>query len=224
MRELIDRCGRMPYRLWYEEAEIEAIMDAELRQAGPPRLRGGPAVDVDLFVERRLGLVPEYVTLPGGIQGATEFAADGRVRVQISAALSLRAEGDPGPERLLRSTLAHEAAHVLLHRTLFLKESRVMFGGRQTRQELCRDIRFTARGYTGEWWEWQANRGMAALLMPRRDVLDALQAWSARHPGKGGRQALQEHLRAAFQVSREAVRHRLRQIQPSWKTEGAPPP
>jgi len=202
----------MPYRLWYEEGEIEAVMEEELSRAGKPRLKGTPAIDIDLFLERQLGLVPEYVTLPSGVQGATAFFADGRVRIQISAGLSLRAEAGHGPERLLRSTLAHEAAHVLLHRTLFLKESRAMFGGRQTRQELCRDIRFTARGYSGEWWEWQANQGMAALLLPRRDVLDAIHAWSARHPGKGGRQALQDHLGAAFQVGREAVRHRLRQI------------
>ncbi len=213
MKELVDRRGRMPYRLWYEEAEIEAIMEAELRAADSARPQGSPATDVDLFIERRLGIVPEYVSLPRGVQGATEFSAGGTVRIQISAELSLRAELRPGAERLLRSTLAHEAAHVLLHRMLFLKESRAMFGGLHVRQELCRDVRFTGRGYTGEWWEWQANRGMAALLLPQRDVLSWIKAWRQDHPASGHTQALHEQLSNAFHVSREAVRYRLKQLQ-----------
>ncbi len=217
----MDRRGRMPYRLWYEEGEIEAIMEDELRAAGVPRVPGSVATDVDLFVERRLKIVPEYIGLPWGVQGATEFAADGAVRIQVSAALSVQAESDKSADRLLRGTLAHEAAHVLLHRTLFLKESRAMFGSLRTRQELCRDIRFTARSYTGEWWEWQANRGMAALLVPRREVLNEVERWGGEHPGKGDR-ALQEHLSAAFNVSREAVRHRLRQLTPKAVARPSP--
>ena len=50
--------------------------------------------------------------------------------------------------------MAHEAAHILLHRQLFLTQSEAMFAGQTSRQELCRDVRFVGRGYTGEWWEW----------------------------------------------------------------------
>ncbi len=212
MKEVIDRRGRMPYRLWYEEAEIEAIMESELRRAGTIRQRGRPATDIDLFVERHLGVVPQYVWLPSGVLGATEFSAEGSVQIQLSSELSLKAERDPGAEHRLRTTLAHEAAHVLLHRALFLKESKAMFGGRRTRRELCRDVRFSARAYTGEWWEWQANRGMAALLLPRPVVQAWLDAWRADHPGRGQVQAMREQLSLAFDVSGEAVRHRLRQL------------
>jgi hypothetical protein len=212
VKEVIDRRGRMPYRLWYEEAEIEAIMESELRRAGAPRRPGRPATDVDLFLERHLGIVPQYVWLPAGVQGATEFSAEGRVEIQVSSELSLKAERDPVAEYRLRSTLAHEAAHVLLHRALFLKESKVMFGGLRTRRELCREVRVSARGYSGEWWEWQANRGMAALLLPRPDLQVWLDAWRAGHPGRGHAQAMQDQLSRAFDVSGEAVRHRLRQL------------
>jgi hypothetical protein len=175
MREYPDRGGRLPYRLWYAETEIEDICRRELELTGWPLLGDGPAIDVDTFVERRLGLAPDFVWLPRDVLGATEFGAKGEVHVQVSAELALRAEREPSAERLLRSTLAHEAAHVLLHRSLFLRESRSLFSGLTTRTELCRSVGIPAAGYTGEWWEWQANRGMAALLLPAA----SLSAWLA---------------------------------------------
>jgi hypothetical protein len=57
------------------------------------------------------------------------------------------------------------------HRQLFLRQSEDLFGREASRRELCRDIRFVGRGYSGEWWEWQAHRGMGALLLPRSEVV-----------------------------------------------------
>jgi hypothetical protein len=212
VKEFPDRGGRLPYRLWYEEAEIEGIVAGELARAGQPRLPESPATDVEAFLELHLGLVPEYTWLPRGVLGATEFTAKGETRVQISAELSDRAERDPGAATLLRSTVAHEAAHALLHRVLFLRESRALFGpGVATRTELCRSVAFTRPGYQGEWWEWQANRGMAALLLPR----DALTAWLAdRERAEPGERATARRQAAAreFAVSADAVRRRLAQL------------
>lgn len=212
MRELPDRGGRLPYRLWYEESEIEAIAARELARAGSPVLGDGPATDVDALLELHLGVVPEFTWLPRGVLGATEFTVEGEVRLQVSADLSLRADRDRPAEKLLRSTLAHEAAHVLLHRVLFLKESSDIFGGLSSRSELCRSVGMPRPGYQGEWWEWQANRGMAALLMPAR----ALAAWLAEReraaPGERV-SARREAAAAAFGVSADAVRRRLAQLQ-----------
>jgi len=33
VKETRDYSGRMPYRLWYEENEIDSLMEAELRRA-----------------------------------------------------------------------------------------------------------------------------------------------------------------------------------------------
>src|SRR5207244_400094 len=79
---------------------------------------------------------------------------------------------------------AHEAAHILLHRVLFLKESRDIFGGLASRSELCRSVGVPRPGYQGEWWEWQANRGMSALLMPRRALQDWMVARETASPGE----------------------------------------
>jgi hypothetical protein len=211
VKELRDRGGRLPYRLWYEEAEIESIAARELRRGGRPTLAGRPATDVEALLELHIGIVPEYTWLPRGVLGATEFTARGEVRLQVSAELSHRADRDPAAEKLLRSTLAHEAAHVLLHRALFLKESLDIFGGLASRSELCRAAGVPRPGYQGEWWEWQANRGMSALLMPG----DAVAAWTAERertaPGEPVT-ARREAAAADFGVSVEAVRRRLAQL------------
>jgi hypothetical protein len=211
MRELPDRGGRLPYRLWYEESEIESIIARELALAGHPALADGPGTDVDAFVELHMGVVPEFTWMPRGVLGATEFTARGEVRLQVSAELSLRAAREGAAEKLLRSTLAHEAAHILLHRVLFLKESHDMFGGLASRSELCRSVGVPRPGYQGEWWEWQANRGMSALLLPRQ----ALTAWIAAREREAPREpvnARRETAAAAFGVSVEAVKRRLAQL------------
>jgi hypothetical protein len=140
VRELRDPDGRMPYRLWYEASEIDAIMEDELRRSEIERISGS-AVDVDAFTENYLGITPQFVPLPRGVQGATDFFADGTVKMRISEALSERAANDEaGAERLIRTTLAHETAHVLLHRILFLQQSEALFGRQTSRRELCRDV------------------------------------------------------------------------------------
>lgn len=212
MREQRDPTGRLPYRLWYEESEIDAIMEDEFQKAGAPVLPGTIAVDIDAFIEGYLGVVPDFVALPDGVQGATEFYPDGRVRVKMSSDLALRADGSPGAERLLRTTLAHEASHVLLHRALFLRGTEPLFGGAASRQELCRDVGFLAPGYTGEWWEWQANRGMAALLLPRSSVVSEVRRRRGPHGAEVATAQLEHELAGAFAVSRQAMRYRLQQL------------
>jgi hypothetical protein len=194
----------MPYRIYYDEPEIDAIAEDELRKAG---YGGIGQVDIDAFVERHLGIVPEFVPLEDRVQGATDFFPDGKVRMKISASLSEEAAARSGAEHLLRTTIAHEAAHVLLHRPLFLQQSEAMFGGHTSRQELCRDVRDVGH-YSGEWWEWQANRGMGALVLPKAAFVTAVRRdRAAGDPvGQAGR------LAAMFNVSTQAVRYRMEQL------------
>jgi hypothetical protein len=195
----------MPFRIYYDAAEIDQIMEAELTRAHLDRI-GIAAVDVDAFVETYLKITPEYVILPKGVLGATDFARDGTVRMRISAELSERAgRQEPGAENLIRTTLAH----VLLHRILFLSQSEALFGHAASRQELCRDIDPAGRGYTGEWWEWQANRGMGALLLPRSEIIAIAGPWTAAALRDG---QLVQLIARRFQVSTKAVCFRLEQI------------
>jgi hypothetical protein len=210
VRETRDLSGRMPYRLWYEETEIDTIMEDELRRAGNPRLVGGEAVDVDAFIENHLKVTPQFVNLPAGVQGATDFFPDGRVEMRVSRELSERAEREHCAEHLMRTTLGHEGSHVCLHRQLFLRQSEEMFGTQTSRRELCRDVRFVGRGYTGEWWEWQANRGMGALLLPKSEIVAI--ARRARSGGEAPDERLVAEVGERYLVSRQAVRLRFEQL------------
>jgi len=200
----------MPYRLWYDETEIDSIMEDELRRAGNPRVSGGSAVDIDAFIEHHLHVAPQFVRLPERVQGATDFFPDGRVELRISGELSERAENERGAEHLMRTTMAHEGSHVLLHRQLFLSQSEEMFGGKVSRRELCRDVRYVGRGYTGEWWEWQANRGMGALLLPKSEMVKLVRL--SRSEGQGPDERLVADVARRYMVSRQAVSLRFEQL------------
>ncbi|MBV8969794.1 MAG: ImmA/IrrE family metallo-endopeptidase [Verrucomicrobia bacterium] len=71
--------------------------------------------------------------------------------------------------RRVRSTVAHEAGHGLLHGSLFKEDNFPDLGVNQ-RRILCRsdDILVeTQRSYRGRWWEFQANQAIGSLLLPR---------------------------------------------------------
>jgi hypothetical protein len=97
----------------------------------------------------------------------------------LSRELSERAEHDRIARRRLRSTLGHECAHGAFHVELHLADESTLplFGDSpapRTPPILCRHDSVdamaggTRRRYSGHWWEYQANRGMTALLLPRR--------------------------------------------------------
>lgn len=181
MKDYPDPGGRYGRRLYYEDEEFESIMD-ELRaraDLGPPR--PGQGVDIERVIARAFNVEPDFRDLPEHTLGRTEFQADGQVAIEISAVLSDLADDDAIARRRLRSTLGHECGHVALHRTLFLRDFATLslFGDEPKPMPpafLCRSEAIDApsstvtTGYTGEWWEYQANRGMSALLLPRAEV------------------------------------------------------
>ena len=136
----------------------------------------GRGIDVDAVFLKGLGIEPDYVTLPNGILGRTKFLADGSTRVEISRELLEQAERDTVARRRLRSTLAHECGHVACHTLLHLKDAETgdLFSAAEPRGDpdsppiLCRATTLDQPGYGGDWWEYQANRCMAELLLPRR--------------------------------------------------------
>ena len=104
--------------------------------------------------------------------------------VVISAALD--AEGGTVSGRRVRTTIAHEGGHGLLHAHLFaLDEKPLHLFDRDSHSEdqiLCRDVHGDekkATGYDGRWWEVQANRAMSSLLCPRPLVQEAVKPFLA---------------------------------------------
>jgi hypothetical protein len=185
MKQLPDQTGRFSMRLWFEPGEIDQILAHELRQTGHYPTVEQPAVDIEAFVERRLRMAPEPADLPEGVLGLTRF--DGpRPVIFVSRSLMDGASADKLVERRLRSTLAHEAGHALLHPLLFEPRSTQpgLFGSTPSKPDaaapvLCRDVTPIGErrsGYHGDWCEYQANVAIGALLAPRDVFLRVFEA------------------------------------------------
>ena len=148
--------------------------------------------DLDLFAD--LAIDGEDV------EGLTMFRPGRKPVVRISDKLT----NDPYRTNRLRSTLAHEYAHVLLHG--FLWED----GPAKPRLDTAAE--------RVDWMEWQANYAAGALLIP----LSALARTAARHrrepsgaaPLSAASPAVRSMITAVsrgFGVSRAAARVRLEQ-------------
>lgn len=164
--------------LYFEGDEIEQIMDDELRRAGLMPTDSNAVVDLESLLDDhlRVSSFDQHADLPADVLGLTEFHARKAPDVKINKDLTGIIDGDwvpPGIEGRWRATVAHEAAHVILHRMLFdepLNQGSLFPAdpkGRPTLQRcLKRDLKH--RGGNYDWREVQANMGMAALLMPRK--------------------------------------------------------
>jgi hypothetical protein len=211
-------------RIWFEPVEIEQIASSELAKAGLAPTDAAPAVDIEAFIERHLNAtLDQYADLEPTVLGLTEFFRAQRPRISINKDLTGSAvdedESPPGRLGRWRATLAHEAGHILLHRDLFevavgnlelfAASSDERAGG--AHRCLKRDATYASGG---EWREVQANRAMAALLMPRSFFASvARRELTDIFPGRElvpvADTRVAARLATTFQVSRQAARIRL---------------
>lgn len=166
--------------LWYDDQEIEEIMAVELQRASLFPTPESAAVNIEHFVESHLKVrFEQYADLEPEVLGVTEFVPEGRPWIRINHDLTGSALDDDecplGSVGRWRATVAHEAAHVILHSVLFAgRKGQLSFFDLESDPEpeiprvfrsLKRDVSFS--GGSTDWREVQANKGMAALLMPR---------------------------------------------------------
>jgi len=170
MKTIRSKSGPFSERPHFQPSEIDRICADELRKAG--LYPASPqAIRVDRFVEKRFGVAAEYEELPAGVLGYTRFSKSGVEAIIISAALD--AEKTKVAERRIRTTLAHEAGHGLLHAYLFALDNKPLHlfdaDSHTDHQILCRDIlgeERKTRAYDGRWWEFQANCAIGGYLLP----------------------------------------------------------
>ena len=225
MEEYRTKEGPYPVRLVYETKEIDQICEDALRSV--KLLPTTPeSVKIDRFLEKYFEVRVVYDDLGEGAMGCTVFNHKGRV---TGFFVSSRIEEDAtkAAERRVRSTLAHEGGHGLLHPKLFIAdETPSLFGEKKEAASriLCRAADVGAvKGkvpYNGRWWEWQANRAIAGLLLPRKLVSQALQGLLDRQklaatlPESRRREA--EKLAAeTFDVNSAVTRIRLEEMFPT---------
>jgi len=217
-------------RVWLDPAEIDALAEDALHRAGLMPTLQAPVVDVEALVEDSLGAdLDQYAPLPRDVLGVTEFRGGLPPKVLINRDLTEAAFDVPAPAAgargRWRATVAHEAAHILLHRVLaepdpsqtsLLELPAPDLPSQRLFRCLKREVTF---GGGSDWREVQANRCMAALLMPRSLFLQAV-AWAKAEVGLFPEEALRaegldgvvRRLARRFQVSRQAAGIRLEEL------------
>lgn len=231
MKTFRSTTGPFTERPHFELQEIERLCADELQSVGLFPKQPEP-VRIDRFVEKRFRVAVTYDDVPRGILGFTRFGAEGVESITVARALA--DEGSKVADRRLNTTIAHEAGHGLLHTYLFLVSERVhsLFDGDpdvEPLRILCRESnektsvgeRAGRVGYDGRWWEWQANRAMGALLLPKQLVTVALADLTVVHGSLGRtelapskREEAVKALSAVFDVNPVVARLRLREVYP----------
>lgn len=177
-----DTASPFGVRVFYDAAEFEQMMDEARHRVGDDVFTEGQGIDVDRVLLKAYRVEPDFVDLPQGVLGRTQFKPDGQVRVEVDKQLADAAESDQLSRRRLRSTLAHEGGHIACHLPIFLEDLSTpsLFGRDEEAASpniLCRDLGVGAQQrYDGKWWEFQANQCMALLLLPAALVRSYLKA------------------------------------------------
>ena len=172
--------------MYFSDSEIEQICEDELR--GCDCYPKDPApVRIDRFIEKRFRITPRSEDLPSDVLGYTVFSCAGMAEMVISRWME---EDDRlSSQRRVRTTFAHEAGHGLLHAPLFaIDDLQPAFPGAEDVEGtriLCREPSAVRSGYDGRWWEFQANRAMASLLLPRQHVRTVLEPFLVNEGGFG---------------------------------------
>lgn len=216
----------LPEAAYLTLGKIEREMERHLLDAKLMPTTERPVVDVEALIERHLGArLDQFAALDADVLGVTHFLRGTRPKVEINADLTNAAEDDGSPTSVRgrwRITLAHEGAHIVLHRAdMEAPEQMSLFGNTSSTDEarlhqcLKRDLALVTRVTRRE---YQANIGMAALLMPRQVFLalarPLLSGCSAEIASMNDpRLSPQVHeLSEMLQVSRQAVRIRIESL------------
>jgi len=224
MRTYRANAGPFRERPYYQLNEVEKMCMDELRGVGLYPETPSP-IRIERFLENRFKVTPTYDDLPAGVLGYTIFGEKGVHKIVIARALD--AEGTQQAERRIRTTMAHEGGHGLLHTHLFAFSEALLFGEPDETGKpkvLCRDeLKHSGRTgtarYDGRWWEYQANMAMSALLMPRPLVQQAIAPFLLTDRllpslAKESRSDVVLKLSEVFDVNPAAARIRLNEIFP----------
>lgn len=199
------------FRTFLDNNTIEKICIKELKAQALYPSKPGP-IRIDRFIEKRFNIIPEYEDLTDSILGYTRFTENGVDGIVLSRSLA-DDEAIVARRRLL-TTMAHEAGHGILHARLY-KEF-------QEAGVLCRDVEKSESGknYGGK-WEYQANRAMAALLLPTPLVMLATAPFGLYTTSFGAKELNELHREEAtieisniFDVNPVVARYRLADLYP----------
>jgi Zn-dependent peptidase ImmA (M78 family) len=189
---MIRSSGPFPRSIFIPDARIERTCTDALIASGLLPSEPSP-IRIDRFIEKQFTVEVGYIDLKKrfgvGVMGACQFSRVGQVH-QIFVDLAIGEDDSQLGERRHRSTLAHEAGHGLLHGELFAEKFRadeeVASFGILNADDCesvfaegfsCRGLGDPGGGRKNEWWEIQANKAMAALLLPKNLVVTHMRSF-----------------------------------------------
>lgn len=196
-----------------------ALVEAKFLPAQPAPVR------IDRFIETHFNNCHiDYGTDMGAdVMGFTLFSPKGApLVVGVSPSLC---DGTQVNDRRVRTTLAHEAGHCLMHPVLFMPDTDTagLLGSNldfQNRRILCRTSDFE-RGYDGRWWEVQANAAIGGFLLPKSIFRRAAEKFMVPVGSLGlkeipatKREAASRELADVFDVNPKVVSIRLERLFP----------
>jgi len=230
MRKVATPSGPFPFQLYFEDlGEIDEICLEALKTQSLLPSRPAP-IRIERFVEKQFKTALRYEDLGPENLGCTIFNSSGAVEA-ILVSRFLEEQNTIPARRRVRSTVAHEAGHGLLHGSLFTEANFLnpLDGTveKNQRRILCRseDILVdTQRSYGGRWWEFQANQAIGSLLLPRL-LMDAFLDQSGIRPASfaspiltpAQRESLEKKAAVTFDVNPIVVRIRLDSLFPQKK-------
>ena len=213
MKLVRDTTGRFRERPHYEldelEEECERTVFSFLEEQYGQVLVPIPTNALVVLIEQYTEDVDLFADLSGegaNVQGVTEFFSSSKPQVRIARELSKQF----WRAHRLRTTLAHEYGHVLLHAPLWAAKAAPSGPHRCLRQTLLPSNTLT------DWMEWQAGYVSGAILMPRSRVKLLVEAFlndaGVKLPldlESENASELKQRMSVAFDVSHEAAAVRL---------------
>lgn len=169
MKWIPDSTGRFSRRPLWPTGDLDSecenvVIDFLVRRHGRVDYPISTA-DLTVLIEERASRLDLYADLSGegdDVEGLTEFEAGRAPVIRISARLA----SDPRFSNRLRTTLAHELGHVVLHGALYeLRAATGEMFQASRGENKCRRERILGAGPT-DWLEWQAGYSSGAFLMP----------------------------------------------------------
>ena len=221
MKWVKDTTGRFGQRPHFEPRDLD--LDSEEIVVEFLRRRHGQVEypiatdDLCLLVEENTHDL-DYVDLPEGVWGVTEFVTGRKPSVKISRAL----HDDPRMANPLRTTLTHEFGHVRFHGPMWELQAQTpkLFDAKGPggfRHESHRDLIFGASEQ--DWMEWQAGYICGAMLIPFSAARETVAVFRRERKisevltiAMSATGELIDLVSQKFQVSRDAARVRLNKL------------
>lgn len=227
--------ARFGQEVRFEKAEIDQMCEEALQRAALLPSSPGP-IRIERFIEKHFSCRLLYEEIGDGVLGCTGFNKDGSIAL-VAVSPSLDDGSDTGRRRV-RSTVAHEGGHCLMHPILFMDaEDQLDLGSGESsgldfkgRRILCRSGDIDAgcrKAYDGRWWEYQANRAIGGFLLPKRLVSMAVAPFTRTVGALGccgldpsARREAEKHIAVTFDVNPIVARIRLAEMFPDTGGQG----